>query len=32
VGRKIAENPGIEVGARDTIMKFRNIWMRRLAP
>jgi len=32
VGRKIAENPGIEVGAPDTIMKFRNIWMRRLAP
>jgi hypothetical protein len=30
VGRKIAENPGIEVGAPDTIMKFRNIWMRRL--
>ena len=32
VGRKIAENPGIEVGAPDTTMKFRNIWMRRLAP
>jgi hypothetical protein len=32
VGRKIAENPGIEVGAPDTSMKFRNIWMRRLAP
>jgi len=31
-GRKIAENPGIEVGAPDTTMKFRNIWMRRLAP
>jgi len=32
VGRKIAENPGIEVGAPDTTMRFRNIWMRRLAP
>jgi hypothetical protein len=29
-GRKIAENPGIEVGAPDTTTRFRNIWMRRI--
>ena len=32
VGRKIADDPGIEEGAPDTTMKFRNIWMRRLTP
>jgi hypothetical protein len=31
VGRKIATAAGVEEGAADTPMKFRNIWMRRLA-
>jgi hypothetical protein len=30
VGRKIATASGVEEGAADTPMKFRNIWMRRL--
>ena len=30
VGRKIATAAGVEEGAADTPMKFRNIWMRRL--
>ena len=30
VGRKIATAKGVEEGAPDTTMKFRNIWMRRL--
>ncbi len=32
VGRKIATAKGVEEGAPDTTVKFRNIWMRRLAP
>ena len=31
VGRKIATAKGVEEGAADTPMQFRNIWMRRLA-
>ena len=32
VGRKIATAAGVEEGAPDTTIKFRNIWMRRLKP